>query len=603
MLTFDIAGAQIDGARDYQEDAFLITRLGDSTAKTGVSLLIVADGMGGHAAGNVASNMAVQTFNKHMTGNFPSTEMSKVLRQAMLQANTSISDTVRETAALRGMGCTLIAAILEDQQLRWVSVGDSHLYIARGTELLKQNADHSYGGFLARMAAMGKPVEPESGFARNMLMSALTGEEIAEIDCPEDGVALQAGDRLLLASDGLDTLAATKILALLARNASAKECVDAILLAVADARMPRQDNATVIVVTVTDQAEFKPRAAPAAPLGMTDAIPHPAMNRPLQRPPTVPIARPPRKPEKSKAPLMIGGLVLVAALAGAGWWMTKPTASKPPESVVSTPSPTPGKPATNENQAPSPVESAPQPTATPPRLPAAANGSEHLRDGAGPEMVRVPGGAFLMGSAESVDVFAGGVPQHEVQVGRFAISAREVTVAEYGRFAGGKGGKASLPVTFVSWDQAVAYTQWLSRQTGKRYRLPTEAEWEYAARGGSTTPYWWGRELGQNQAQCFACESSFDPRKPAPVGSFKPNAFGLYDTVGNVEEWVLDCPHESYEGAPTDGGVFGGGDCTKRVVRGGAFSSGPNTLRASSRNRFARTSGNDGIGFRVVREP
>jgi protein phosphatase len=103
MLTFDIAGGQIDGARDYQEDAYLVTRLGDSNSKKNGSLIIVADGMGGHAAGNVASNMAVQTFNKHLTSNYPSTELPKILRQAVLQANNSIAETVRETAAL-GMG-------------------------------------------------------------------------------------------------------------------------------------------------------------------------------------------------------------------------------------------------------------------------------------------------------------------------------------------------------------------------------------------------------------------------------------------------------------------------------------------------------------------
>ena len=171
MLTFDIAGAQIDGARDYQEDAFLITRLSNSSGERSASLVIVADGMGGHAAGNVASNMAVQTFNKHLTSSYPSDAMSTVLREAVLQANNSITETVRETAALKGMGCTLVATIIDDTELRWVSVGDSHLYLVRDGKVLKKNADHSYGGFLARMAEQGKPIEPEAGFSRNMLMS------------------------------------------------------------------------------------------------------------------------------------------------------------------------------------------------------------------------------------------------------------------------------------------------------------------------------------------------------------------------------------------------------------------------------------------------
>ena len=116
MYTFDISGAQIDGARDYQEDAFLITHLGE-----GGSLVIVADGMGGHAAGYVASNMAVQTFNKHITGNFPSENLPLTLNEAVLQANNSISETVRETAALKGMGCTLVAIVLEENRLQWVA--------------------------------------------------------------------------------------------------------------------------------------------------------------------------------------------------------------------------------------------------------------------------------------------------------------------------------------------------------------------------------------------------------------------------------------------------------------------------------------------------
>ena len=112
-FTFDISGSQINGARDYQEDAYLITHLSDDSGE-GASLVVVADGMGGHAAGNVASNMAVQTFNKYLTGNFPSEKLHEVLRNAALAANQSITETVTETPALRGMGCTLVGALLTD---------------------------------------------------------------------------------------------------------------------------------------------------------------------------------------------------------------------------------------------------------------------------------------------------------------------------------------------------------------------------------------------------------------------------------------------------------------------------------------------------------
>ena len=165
-LSFDIFGSQIDGARDYQEDAFLITHLGDSDGDNSGSMVIVADGMGGHAAGNVASNMAVQTFNRHLSKNFPNDNVANILYEAVLQANGSITATVAETAALKGMGCTLVACVIEGEDLRWVSVGDSHLYLLRDGEITKKNADHSYGGFLDRMAEAGTPVEAEAGFSR-----------------------------------------------------------------------------------------------------------------------------------------------------------------------------------------------------------------------------------------------------------------------------------------------------------------------------------------------------------------------------------------------------------------------------------------------------
>ncbi|MEQ8660709.1 MAG: serine/threonine-protein phosphatase, partial [Gammaproteobacteria bacterium] len=254
-LSYDIAGSQIDGARDYQEDAFLITHLGDSEADTAGSMVIVADGMGGHAAGNVASNMAVQTFNRHLSKNYPSSDLASVLYDAVLQANGSITATVAETAALKGMGCTLVACVLERSQLRWVSVGDSHLYLLRDGTLRKMNADHSYGGFLDRMAAAGTPVEAEAGFSRNMLMSALTGDDIAEIDCPPEPLTLAGGDRVILASDGLDTLPAQDIIDIASHAPTAKNCVDALLHGVTDADAPRQDNTTIVVIDVLERVD------------------------------------------------------------------------------------------------------------------------------------------------------------------------------------------------------------------------------------------------------------------------------------------------------------------------------------------------------------
>lgn len=626
MLTFDIAGAQIDGARDYQEDAFLVTRIGDSSGKKGVSLIIVADGMGGHAAGNVASNMAVQTFNKHLTSAYPTPELAKALRAAVLQANNSIAETVRETAALKGMGCTLVATVIDDKQFRWASVGDSHIYLVRNGELLKQNADHSYGGFLARMAAQGKNIEPEAGFSRNMLMSALTGDEIAEIDCPEKAVELQGGDRLIIASDGLDTLSTSKILSFVNKADSAKACVDAVLKGVQDARMPRQDNTTVVVVMIGEQAEYAARPAPP-PAAQLEAPPPLAPPRPAVRPLPPPKPLPKAQQEKGRG-LGLAVLAFVCALGGAGWLLfgedlrhsvepSPPTPAiarelpadsqnpgqKPPPVAQESPAIATGK------EPPVPVQTRPteEPVevVTPPPQPVVVQPGEVFKEGPGPEMVWLPAGRFTMGSAGTSDAFDER-PAREVQIARFAISTHEVTAEEYARFAGASAKRlpgANIPATFVSWDNALAYTRWLSRQTGKRYRLPSESEWEYAARAGTVTPYWWGRSLGEGRAHCFACGTALDPRRPTQVGRFPPNPFGLYDTVGNVEEWVHDCVHPSYEGAPEDGSVFEGGDCTHRIVRGGAFSSGPQGLRVTTRGKFLQSAANDGLGFRVVREP
>ena len=145
-LEFELAGSQIDGARDYQEDAFLITHLTDANGKPS-ALVVIADGMGGHAAGNVASNMAVQAFNKHVSANYPTDNIAEVLEQAVIKANGSIKETVTETPALAGMGCTMVAAILEEGKMWWASVGDSHCYLVRERDLIKKNADHSLWRF------------------------------------------------------------------------------------------------------------------------------------------------------------------------------------------------------------------------------------------------------------------------------------------------------------------------------------------------------------------------------------------------------------------------------------------------------------------------
>ena len=163
-------------------------------------------------------------------------------------------------------------------------------------------------------------------------------------------------------------------------------------------------------------------------------------------------------------------------------------------------------------------------------------------------------------------------------------------------------GRDANPVVFVNWDEAQQYVAWLSRMTGRPYRLLTEAEWEYAARAGTTTAYWWGDEIGKGNANCLGCGSKWDARQPAPVGSFKPNAFGLYDMHGNVWQWVEDCYHPNYAGAPADGSAWIGQECSRRVVRGGSWSYPIQSVRAAYRFRGTHLTGATAtLGFRVGR--
>lgn len=618
MLSFDIAGAQIDGARDYQEDAFLITHLGDQAGQSG-SLLIVADGMGGHAAGNVASNMAVQTFNKCVTAKFPASDLAEVLRGAVEEANHSIAETVRETAALKGMGCTLVAAVVKDARVHWVSVGDSHLYLVRGGEVQKKNADHSYGGFLDRMAAQGTPVEAESGFSRNMLMSALTGEDIADVDCPPDGLVLEPGDRVVIASDGLDTLSQGQIVEYCEQAETARSCVEMMLEAVEEADLPKQDNTTIIVVAVAETGGDASKEAPAKPAATAPGGGGPPPPQPF-RPSTPRAPAEPRRPKRARgrsdsrrSPFgTVVAVVAVVAIAGAGAYfylqgqlplpgMTAPWSAAPP------PEPEVPETASEPPPEPSPADSGP-------RVAVEVEPAPTFRDPAGPYttplMARLPGGTYQMGSRASSIEFDE-KPQHEVTVPPFAIGVTEVSVAEYAAFARatgrrmpdvGRGATATTPMTFVSWRDAMAYTVWLSQVTGERYRLPTEAEWEYAARAGTVDVYWWGRRLDAGRAHCVACENPIDPRAPTDIASFPPNPFGLFDTAGNVQEWTADCYREDYEGAPTDGSAVDAGNCAARVVRGGSYTSGPKAVRPRARDRLPPNEANDFTGFRVARD-
>jgi len=229
-----------------------------------------------------------------------------------------------------------------------------------------------------------------------------------------------------------------------------------------------------------------------------------------------------------------------------------------------------------------------------------------------PEMIVAPAGDFVMGSPETEEGrFDAEGPQHKVAISRpFAVSRFDVTSADWDACVSGGGcpqvganaaGRGNKPVTNVTWDEAKQYAGWLAQLTGQPYRLLTEAEWEYAARAGTTTAYFWGDEVGDGNANCDGCGSEWDKRETSPVGSFKPNAFGLHDMAGNVWQWVQDCYHVDYQGAPTDASAWISGDCGRHVVRGGSWVDGPQFLRSANRLRFSSVFRIRILGFRVAR--
>ena len=649
-LSFEIAGDQIDGAREYQEDAFLTTYIDDESGgdPRSVALVIMADGMGGHAAGNIASNLVVSTFNKSFTSGFGQSPPSELLRESLSKANAALRESIRETPALDGMGCTMVTAIFSQGKVYWVSVGDSHLYLIRNRELFKQNADHSYGGYLDRMKAQGVDVEAEAGLSRNMLMSAMTGDDIAEIDCPPEGFPLLPGDRIVVASDGLDTVSPGTLIQTSAWSNSAKECVQALLKAVDEEKKPRQDNTTVIVVDVGGRdAESAPAVQPEPATVPEEEVTLAAdMRAPADPPPASHPASGAAEPghQRSRWAKVLPVLAVVfLGIGGAAalYYLSEDAPKDPPLAAAS---PSDGQ--ADESRQDTSEDTARVDAGSPPT--AAASGAtgpvvassetddqmkpeslspvEAVPDGpvapvefsdplgsqnSGPVMVSVPAGTFEMGSS-SASVAAEERPRHTVEVAAFAIGKFEITFAQYELFARATGrrvpdnlslDKDRHPVLFVSWDDALAYTQWLSQQTGQRYRLPSEAEWEYAASGGTSgTPYWWGFDRPDNNAHCFDCRTGLNPRQATSIGRFEPNQFGLYDTAGNVFEWVHDCYHPNYEGAPATAQVWEGGDCAFRVARGGGFTSTAKSIRVQKRHKFKSQGVFDSVGFRVARD-
>jgi formylglycine-generating enzyme required for sulfatase activity len=229
------------------------------------------------------------------------------------------------------------------------------------------------------------------------------------------------------------------------------------------------------------------------------------------------------------------------------------------------------------------------------------------RDGPqAPWMVTLSADSFTMGAGPG-DKFANNTerPAHRAAIGRFALGRFPVTVAEYVAFRADHApdDNPELPVTYVSWEDAQEYCHWLHNAVGRHYRLPSESEWEFACRAGSTAPFTFGADITPREANFFYSETGehVGPGRRTKCGVHPANEFGLHDLHGNICEWVEDTWHTSYKDAPADGSAWiEGGDPQFRVIRGGAWDYLPRLLRSSWRDCLAVNRRRDNVGFRIA---
>jgi formylglycine-generating enzyme required for sulfatase activity/class 3 adenylate cyclase len=299
------------------------------------------------------------------------------------------------------------------------------------------------------------------------------------------------------------------------------------------------------------------------------------------------------------------GIMMLTISSGALWyWLPLPYGGARGQRPASVSPQVPGSlPASHESRQALPVEPAPAaPTAKQAALqgaPAAQQPAPVTRE---PEMSLLRSGSFMMGSNEDISE----KPVHQVTIKPLAISRYPISVREWNQCAAAKAcafeaiGKDDAPVTNVSWTDARQFVVWLAEATHKPYRLPSEAEWEYAARGGTQTRYWWGDEFRPGMANCKNCTDLVATEQPVKAGSFKPNPFGLYDMGGGVDQWVEDCWHNNYHGAPSDGSAWIESDCTSHVIRSGSWKNDQRYVRPANRDSYDTNVRYPTHGFRVA---
>jgi formylglycine-generating enzyme required for sulfatase activity len=286
-----------------------------------------------------------------------------------------------------------------------------------------------------------------------------------------------------------------------------------------------------------------------------------------------------------------------------------PAPAAPATKAVRPPAPPPAKAAAVPKKGAAKAAPASEEEATPIARGEGAAKGEFKDCPACPKLISLSAGAFTMGSNSSDPSEK---PAHRVTLGKpFAIGKYEVTVEEWnacveasacqrmGQYASPN---PKAPIRDVSWDDAQQYLKWLSTTSGKKYRLPSEAEWEYAARGGTATRYWWGDQMATGKANCKECGPPWEIEGPANAGSFAANPFGLFDMNGSVWEWVGDCWHNSYKEAPNDGSVWDQANCNARVIRGGSWREPASYMVSSTRFKYDASVRHSQNGFRVARD-